>query len=95
MLVACDVAEHDIAHVCIDASASTLAAVGLDIMGSTVFEIHLVLYKLVPAEYDGGLDLPHEEAVFLVNVVGDILLHGEVEGEYAGLVIGQRDVFHI
>ena len=95
LLVLRDIAEHDVAHVGIDAAAATLAAIGLYAMCAAVVEVHLVLYELVAPEDDGGVDLPHEEAVFFVYRARNILFHGKIEGQDVHLGRRQGDVFHV
>ena len=80
-LVLCDVGEHDVAAVGIDASATALAPIGLNAVCAAVVHVHLVLYQLVASEDDRRVALPHEEAVVFVHVACHVFFHRQIEYE--------------
>ena len=52
---------------------------GKDIVCSAVFQIHFVLDKLVPSEYDSRVHLPHKKVFLIVKLICDILFSGKIE----------------
>ena len=88
-LILCDIGEHDVAHIGINASSPTLAAIGLYATLTAKLYVHLIFNKLIASENYTWLHLPHKKAILLVYVVCYIFLHGEVERQFSGLLLRQ------
>lgn len=92
---ACDVAHHDVALVSIYAAATAFAAVELDAVLAAVGYVHLVLDDLMPAKDDCRLHLPEEKQVAaVVQGMGRILLHRQIEAEASRFVCWQDQMSH-
>ena len=75
-----DEGEHDVALIGVDAATTALSARDEHAILLAVVHVHFVLQQLVASEDDGGLGLPDEEIVVVVEVTGHIRLDGKVVG---------------
>ena len=89
-----DVAEHNVVHIGIYASAPAFAAIGLDAVLSTVVQIDFVFDELVASEDDRRVHLPHEETLVQIGVSCQKLFGSKVKREFSDVVKRVDDVVH-
>ena len=93
-----DVAEHDVVHVGIHASATALTTVILDVVFLAIGNINLTVNQLVSAKDDSWSHAPHKkqllEAFIRLKHVGCMLFHREIEYEPPHLIARQFQLFH-
>ena len=97
ILFRCDEREHEVVHIGIDTSPTTLPTIHLNMMLTTVCHIHLVASHLISAKDHTRLHLPHKEAIRLRDVLRHIFLHRQVERQRAHFRVRQchvSETFH-
>lgn len=89
-----DVSKHNVRHIGIYTSPTTLPSVELYSVLPTIVEVHLRIDILVTAEDDARLHLPHEEALRFVHVAGNPFLHSEIETKSPDSIFIKVYIYH-
>ena len=85
---------HQIVPVGIHTASPTLPLIHPDTMLSTVVQVHLVLHYLIAPIDHAGLHLPQHEQVVVLHVLGQIILHRQIERQRMNPLVRQHHVLH-